>query len=497
MKNLYKITFLTLATIFFSSVIARGADASLEDSPVFYDIETRASFAGGENTPFWLVSNIHGLGSPQFNNGYVKGEIYKPLNTRKRWSWGAGADLSGGWNIPAAFAVRQLYAEIHYRGLWASIGSKNYGSYYNNHKLSTGDLLFSDNAMAIPQLRIGTNGFAPFWGTKGWFSVRGYLAYGFFTDSNWVKNWVNPHSNRTSNVLFCSRGIWLRGGRLDKFPVTLDVGVEMGTQFGGTVYIDGNKIKMPRNLKAWIKALVPMSGGDDTPEGEQINVQGNMTGEYSISVSISPGHGWFIRPYWEHYFEDHSQLTFEYGPWKDGLYGLEIKFPENPFVSTLVYEYIGTKDQTGSVLNNYTPEIPDQVSGRDNYFNHYIYGCWQNWGMTMGTPLAISPVYNRTHYLTVYNTRFIANHFGISGNPCRNIDWRLLLTFSRNWGSYGRPLPDVMDNWSGLVEATYHCHKIHGLYAKGSLAWDHGKLLGNNFGGMISVGFEGNFSLKR
>lgn len=470
---------------------------NLKFDTVVYRAEARASFAGGENTPFWLVSNIHGLGAPQFNNGYVRGEIFKPMDSSKRFSWGAGADLTGAWNLPAPFAIRQLYAEVHYRALWLSVGSRNYYNGYNNHKLSSGDLLYSGNAMAIPQVRAGTNGFAPFWGTKGWFSVKGYLAYGFFTDSNWQKHWVNPKGNRTSNVLFCSRGLWLRGGNFEKFPVTLDVGIEMGTQFGGDIYTDGKKLPMPKNFKAWIKALVPMSGDKTTPEGEQINVQGNMTGEYSISVSFSPAKDWLIRPYWEHYFEDHSQLTFEYGPWKDGLYGIEIHFPKNPFLTKLVYEYVGTSDQTGAVLNNYSPEIPDQVSGRDGYFTHYLYGAWQNWGMTIGTPLAISPLYNRSHLLTLYNSRFIANHIGLEGEPLDCLNWRLLLTFSRNYGTYYRPLPDIMNNFSGLVEVSYKPKKIKGWYAQAALAWDKGRMLGNNFGGMVSVGYEGHFSLRK
>ena len=468
-----------------------------QEEMIEYRGTVRASFAGGENTPFWLVGNIHGLGSPEFNNGYVRGEIYKRMNSEARFSWGVGADLTGAWNLPAAFGVRQLFGEIHYRALWASIGSRNYESNYNNPRLSTGDLLFSGNSMAIPQIRIGTNGFAPFWGTRGWFSVKSYLAYGFFTDSRWQQSWVVKGADRTSDVLFCSRGLWLRGGNFEKFPLTFDVGIEMGTQFGGTIYKDGHKIKMPKGFDAWMKAIIPMAGDKSTPKDEQTNVQGNMTGEYSISVAYSPASGWLIRPYWEHYFEDHSQMTFEYGLWKDGLYGIEISFPKNPIISTFVYEYIGTKDQTGSVNHNYTPEIPEQASGGDNYFNHYLYGSWQNWGMSIGTPLAISPLYNRDHRLRIYNTRFIANHVGFEGNPIEGIDWRLLLTFSRNWGSYHYPLQDVYTNWSGLAEISYQPSWAKGWKAIGALAWDRGKLLGNNFGGMISLSYEGNFSIKK
>lgn len=480
----------------FASALTVKAQAQDTDTSLIsftYKAETRASFAGGVNTPFWLVSNIHGLGSPEFNNGYVRGEIFKPMDEDKKFSWGAGVDLAAAWNLPAVFSTRQLYGELHYRALWISLGSRNFTSEYNDTRLSSGDLLFSNNAMAIPQLRIGTKGFEPFWGTKEWLSVKAYVSYGAFTDAKWQKNWVKPGGDRNSGTLFCARGLWLRGGNLEKFPLTLDIGVEMGTQFGGTIYKDGAKFKMPSGPMAFLKAFIPLSGDSSTPEGEQINVEGNMTGEYVASITYIPAPGWKIRPYWEHYFEDHSQIFLEYGLWKDGLWGIELTFPKNRFVTKLVYEHVATKDQSGAVLNNYSPEIPEQVSGRDGYFTHYLYGAWQNWGMTIGTPLAISPLYNKNHELYIYNTRFFADHIGLEGQPLDSLKWRFLITFTRNWGTYYRPLSDVMNNCSGLFELNYNPAKLKGFYANAALAWDKGKLLGNNFGGMISIGYEGSF----
>lgn len=487
---------LTIWATLFPLFVALASDESSHPSQIIYRAETRASFSEGENTPFWLVSNIHGLGAPELNNGYVRGEIFKDMDTHKRFDWGFGADLTGAWNLPAPFAIRQLYAELHYRAFTVGIGSKNYSNGYNDRRLSSGDLLFSGNAMAIPQVRIGTNDFAYLGGAKSLFAVKAFLGYGFFTDSKWLKKWVAPGTDRTSDVLFCDRGVWFRIGNFERFPLTFDIGIEMGTQFGGTIYKNGKTIKMPHGFIDWVKAVIPLAGSDDTPVEDQTNVQGNMNGEYTMSTSFSPAKGWDIRVYWEHYFEDHSQMTFEYGLWKDGLWGVEISFPRNPFVKKFVYEYIGTKDQTGAVNNDYTPEIPEQISGRDNYFNHYLYGCWQNWGMSIGTPLALSPLYNRSHLLTIYNTRFIAHHFGLEGEPVKNLNWRCLMTFSRNWGSYWRPLKDITNNWSGLVEATYNFPFLHGFFATGAIAWDHGHLLGNNFGGMISLGYEGCFNLK-
>ena len=496
--NLYRIgTFLlALCFIFLSNFISRADETGPGNIHFEYNLETRASFSGGENTPFWFVSNIHGLGSPVFNNGYVKGEIFKRMDSSSKFDWGVGADLTGGWNIPAAFAIRQLYGELHYKRLWFSIGSRNLESEYNDRKLSTGDLLVSGNAMAIPQARIGTNGFAPFWGTKGWFSIRTYLSYGFFTDSKWMKNWVIPGSDRNSDVLYCSRGFWIRIGNVEKYPFTFDVGIEMATQFGGTIVKDGKIIKMPTGFKDWVKAFIPYAGSSKTPVSDQSNVQGNMNGEYNIALSWSPSPDWTISAYFEHYFEDQSQMTFEYGLWKDGLWGVKVSFPQNKWISKFLYEYIATADQTGAVYHDATISIPEQISGRDGYYTHYLYGAWQNWGMTLGTPLAISPLYNTSHLMTLYNTRFIANHFGLEGNPCDYINWRMLLTFSRNWGTYIRPLPRRMDSFSGLVEIGAKYPGLKGWYAKCGLAWDRGALLGNNFGGMLSIGYEGNFSVK-
>ena len=152
--------------IFFPFLLKAEKD-SLE-----YRGEVTASFSGGEHTPFWLVSNRQGLGTPEKNYGFVRASLKRNLNPENRFSWGAGIDLIGGWEIPAPFNIHQLYGEIKYRALYAMAGAKEMWGEYNDPKLSTGNLLFSGNSMPIPQVRIGLYDFADFWGTKGWFSVK-------------------------------------------------------------------------------------------------------------------------------------------------------------------------------------------------------------------------------------------------------------------------------------------------------------------------------------
>lgn len=461
-----------------------------------YLLETRATFSGGDYTPFWLVSNLQGLGSIEKNNGFVRGAIFKKMDKSQRFSWGAGLDLVGGWNLTAPFSIHHAYAEVKYRSIGVLLGSKEIWGEFNNPEISSGNLFYSGNAMPVPQLRAGIFDYADFWGAKGWFAVKGYIAYGMFSDSNWQKSWVAPDSKHTSDVLYHSKGLWIRGGNTNVFPLQGEIGIEMATQFGGKSYKDGQIVKMPHGFKDWLKALFPTYGKRDTFNGEQTTIEGNMLGAYNIVMSWLPEADWGIKAYYEHYFEDQSQMTFEYG-WKDGLYGIEAQLPANRIVSSVVYEYLYTKDQTGAVNHDSTSEIPEQISGRDNYYNHSVYQGWQHWGMGIGNPLVLSPIYNSDRSLSFRTTRVEAHHLGFSGNPTPEINYRVLLSYSRNWGTYAYPLPEIEDNFNSLVEISWKPSKFDGWYLKGALAFDSGDLIGKSFGGMITIGKTGCFSVSK
>jgi len=461
-----------------------------------YEAEVRATVSGGENTPFWLANNLHGLGSPEKNSGYVRAGAFKDPVADKRFSWGAGIDLVGAWHNTAPFYLHQLYGEIKYRSIGAMIGSKEMQGVINNPQLSSGNLLYSGNAAPIPQLRAGIFDYADFWGTRGWLGVKGYIAYGLFTDSGWQKSWAKPDSKRTEDVLYHSKGLWLRVGKPETFPLQGEIGIEMATQFGGKSYEDGKVINNGHGIKDWFDAFIPHSEKNPSLSGEVTSVKGNMLGAYDFALSWLPDNGWSVKAYYEHYFEDHSQMTFEYG-WKDGLWGFEVNLPENNIVSSLVYEYIYTKDQSGAVNNDYTPEVPEQVSGRDNYFNHSLYSGWQHHGMGIGSPLIISPLYNHCHEIYFHTARIISHHLGIAGNPMSEISYRLLLTYSKNWGTYFKPLPEVKENFNGLLEVSWKPRRFKGWGASLGIAGDTGRMLGKSLGMALTISKTGWFGLKK
>lgn len=479
--------------------VFRSEAASRWNDSIRYSISAVQTVSGGSHTPFWLVSNRQGLSSPKRNFGYFRLGAFHDMDTTRRFTWGAGVDLVAGWNVTAPFRVQQFYGEVKYRCLQAMLGSKESSGCFNDPRLSSGNLLYSGNSMPIPQFKAGILDYADIWGLKGWLALKGYFSFGMFTDQRWQRSYAAPGAKHTSDVLYHSKGLWLRNGNVNVFPLQFEAGIEMATQFGGTsynVYKKGDRFDMPHGLKAWWKAVVPLKGGGDTPTQDQTNIQGNMLGSWNFRLSWLPKADWSVMAYYQHFFEDHSMLYIEY-PWKDGLYGIEATFPKNRFITAVVYEYLYHKDQTGPVYWDHTSEIPTQVSGTDNYYNHYLYAGWQNWGMGIGNPLTISPVFNQVHNMVFMHTRIEGHHLGLCGDPVSGLSWRLLLSLTRSWGTYQIVQDQVRHNFNALFELTWRPECLRGWEGTLSLAGDSGALLGRSFGAMVGIRKTGWFFKKK
>lgn len=453
---------------------------------LYYSVEAGANMSGGEHTPFWLAANRQGLSSIEKNNGYFRAGLFRPFEEGKRFSYAFGADLAVAYRHTSTFIIQQLYADIRYRCLELSVGSKERTSEFNNPWLSSGGLTFSGNARPIPQVRIGIPEYTVIPGTKGWLALKGHIAYGMFTDDGWQKDFSRPEAKHTEHVLYHSKDLYVKIGNPQHFPLLLEGGLEMAAQFGGNSMQNGRKTDMPNGLKDFFKVFIPSSGSSDTPIGEQTNIYGNHLGSWNFSLTWLVNRDWTVRPYYEHFFEDHSQMFGQYG-WKDCLAGVEITFPKNPVITSFVYEYLGTKDQSGAVYWDHTPEIPEQVSGRDNYYNHGIYTGWQHWGMGIGNPLLVSPIYNEDGTISFKSNRVKGHHVGIMGNPSADWRYRVLLSLTRHWGTYSLPLPEVIRSGNALVEVTYAPHRLKGWDFTASLGIDRGDMLGKSTGGMLTI----------
>ena len=471
--------------------------------------ETQFTAGTGEHNPLWLNANKYGLSSVDKTNGYQRLGYFHQADTSsaRQWSINYGVDAALATGFTSTVVLQQAYADVRWLKGVLTIGSKEQPIELKNPVLSSGPQTLGMNARPIPSVRLSLPDYwtVPF--TRGWLGVKGHIAYGLHTDDNWQNDFTQEQNKHTKNAKIHTKAGYLRIGKANK-PVNVELGLEMGCQYGGTSYIiDRGTLKNEDGLKGMFRAFIP-SGGE-TGEGIYENTSGNHIGSYLLRVNMDYDN-WYLGVYADHVFEDHSQMFFldfdgygegdEFNDWKysrwliydlkDMMLGVELKLKKLNWLNNIVIEYIYTKYQSGPIYHDRTRHMPDHIAGRDNYYNHYVQTGWQHWGQVMGNPLYRSPLYNDNHLIEVANNRFWAWHIGISGKPLPQLSYRLLASWQRGWGTYDAPLPDPERNVSLLAEADYtltgkNC--LNGWGVKAAVGIDRGQLLGNNTGAQVTL----------
>lgn len=468
---------------------------------VQYAFTVQGTAGVGDNAPFWFTNNHYGLGTTENYSGLARIALWRTVETDSLWFWrmGYGVDLAAPINSENGyFCVQQAYADIEWKMLRLSLGQKERPSEFKNPYLSTGGMTMGINARPIPQVRAEMPDFWRVPGTRGIFSFKGHVAYGVYTDDSWQRKFNAGTSNiYTSGSMFHSKALLLRFGNRELFPLEVSGGIEMACQFGGRgwnilPYVGETPLQDVDLGGNIFTALFP--GGGDVNDENYTNAAGNHIGSWHLRFDWIKK-DWNVGVYMEHLFEDHSQMFMQYGFWKDILLGLELKLPKNPFLSSVVYEYIHTMDQSGTIYHDQTVEIPVQISARDDYYNNHVYGSWQMGGFVLGNPLILSPVYNpyfnRPGSLAIQHNRLTVHHVGLAGNPSDEWAWRTLYTHQVSYGSYNMPLLNPQSSNYLLLEATYSPRWCQGLSFSASYGHNIGDLIGNSHGAMLSVRFDG------
>ena len=486
----------------------------MAQTDITWEVTAQTTNSTGDYTPLWLNANKHGLSSLDKNNGYLMAGVEKAMESDsvKRWSYGFGASLAAAYNFTSPVVVQEAYVEGRWLKGVLTVGSKEWQMQLKNDSLSSGSQTLGINARPVPQVRIALPEYWNFAG--GWLGIKGHIAYGMTTDDGWQKDFCNKKSKYTENVLYHSKSGYLRIGNTQKSRLSLELGLEMASLFGGTSYrkiVDGELvgIKNGTGLSSFWNAFT--GGGSDVGETIYQNVEGDMLGSWVARVNYDAP-SWNLGIYADHYFDDHSQLFFldydGYGAgteWnvkkddryllydlKDIMLGCELTLKKCRIVKKVVVEYLYTKYQSGSIYHDHTENIPDHIGGRDNYYNHGIFTGWQHWGQVMGNPLYMSPLYNTDGTIQVKDNRFVAWHGGISGSLSDDLDYRMLATWQKGWGTYNQMYPSPRRNASLMAEATYRFAKS-GWQVTAAAAMDKGSLLGDNFGLQLTVVKKGVF----
>lgn len=527
----YRIGYILFVTQFLA-VANTGAQNNIEISQY---VQLNTITAKGDHAPFLLTANRQGVSSLDCTNGYARYGIGICGGLgNSAWRYDAVADVIAGYNQNKSVMPQQLYAGLSWKWLRVDIGVKERfaemrGNAYANitgvdnsplkrlygntlSELGTGGLLYSGNSRPIPQVRFDVPDYVDVPGTGSWLKLRGHFAYGVFLDHNFQKDFTssNPGAKYGNNILYHSKALFMKVGNVQKFPLEVEGGLEMYSQFGGDFYTHGRGkyLSMPRGIKDFFKAVIPLGGDDSTPTPEQANISGNQIGNWHLAFTLKTKPV-DVRIYGEHLFEDFSQLFFfeyqsnregkreiVYYPWRDIQAGISVtnKSGYLDFILSVQYEYTSMYDQSGAGYNDPNAYYKEQMDGADDYYNHSIYPGWHYYGMGIGNPLAISPLYNKNGSLVFSGNRFKAHCIGVNGAFCKDdaLKYRLMYTYSENWGTYFNPFSKKMYTTSLLADLAFvpPCGK---WVCSLSLAFDKSNYIGDNWGAMLSVARLGLF----
>jgi len=488
--------------LLFALLFSFKANSQLQTT---YRAEVFGSVASGENTPFWMLYHNWGMVPLNANNFYVRGGVFHQQTIKKDWSFNAGFDLAGASpNAYGSVWVQQLYGELNWKSLRLNVGSKEDYTSLLNPYLSSGDFDFSNNARPLPEIKISIPHFILVPYTKGNMYIKGDFAMGFYLDGKWQESVASPSYNSyTKNVLAHHKSLYFRFGNIEtKNKLQFTFGLDHQAMYGGELYYgrhlyarnskDYTLQKEPRGIGDFMRVVLAQEGSQSSSNADQTYVAGSSIGAYLFKFDYLLKNKSVISIYKQHFFEDGSGMAFE--NYRDGLYGIEYKTKSKSLLSGAVFEYVYTKNQTGPIHFNLAMDsahyyLRSKGNGNDSYYNNidYVQGP-SYFGRTRGTPLFLSPEYNRDGRLNFTSSRIIALHWGIEGYFLPNLQYRLLATTGQSWGLYYVPFTSVRTGFASGLDLIYSFPKVEGLDLKLSLAFNKGEFFSSDsFGGGITV----------
>lgn len=495
------------------SLIARQQSEGLMTYRADLDLWT----SSGRFAPYFLMSNNFGRFT-QSDGAMLDLRAERELSTEKRFEYGFGAEMLTGWQSSASYALygsaskswgsreqhpariwlQQLWAGVKWRGVMLKAGMWEHRRSIFNQRLGSGDLTMSANARPVPRVAVGFIDFQDIPFTNGWVQIEGELSWGKMTDSNWLENHYNYYNSfiTTGSYMHYSR-CYFRTNPAQPFSVI--VGMQNATQFGGHArwYHDGvmtSEIRNDVKFKDFINAFFPWAKGSSKSSGDAAYYDGNHLGSWDLRLRYRFRDGKELTAYMQSPWEDGSGIGKLNG--FDGVWGLEYR-SDNPkdFLSGAVVEYIDLTNQSGPMhwapSNTPGTQVTSQATGADDYYNNYMYNGWANYGMALGTPFAKSPIYNTDGFMRFLDNRVRGFHLGAEGWITPTLEWRALFSFRTSWGTPLMPALERRSDTSMLLHASWQLPKVKDLSLGGSLAWDAGKLLGNNVGGFITLSYSG------
>jgi len=488
---------------------------SLCSAPVFcqesemtvsYKAETFGSLATGDNTPFWMLYHNWGVVPRNANNFYLRAAVFDEHKINKDWSYKLGLDVVG--STPHNFStvwLQQFYGELNWKSLRLNIGAKeDYISPLDEH-LSSGDMSMSNHARPIPEVKISLSDYVLVPYTKGNMFFKGDFSIGRTMDGQWLEDTARPNNLKYArDVLTHHKSVYFRFGDIEnRHRMQFTVALKHFSQWGGKLYkyliIDGTPqyvlIDQPQQLKNFIRVIFAQQGIEGSSEADTDNVAGSHSGNYYLQFDYKLNNNDRLGIYYQHFFEDGSSMNPR--TFMDMLLGIQYKTGKQQLVSNVLFEYLYTRNQAGSVhfvtMDDEHADLRKKETGNDDYYNNTDYNQGpSHYGRSMGTALLLSPEYNNDGSVNFRSSRIRAFHLGMEGYFLPELQYRLLLTAGQSWGRYYVPFTKVKKGFASSLELLYTPAKIKDFEAKLAIGYDNGQFFGGDtFGGGITLSKRG------
>ena len=376
--------------------------------------QTDLFFAGAteDTLPFWSAANQFGIIDSASPNGILRFSTQYPGMLGENVSYQLGADWVGRTGEQSTVFFQQYYAQLRW-GIFEFLAGKKERTTGEVHEsLSLGSMLLTRNAAPITQISISWPEFVTVPGTSEFLGVKGYLGHG------WIEG------DRVVNEAYLhEKHLYLRLG-MPNWPVHARAGILHYTMWGGIPVRENRGERLPSSFSDFLRVFFIQGAADDAViNGERTNVLGNSLGAYDFSLRFSfPSVN--IQAYRQFYLEDTVSLAFRNG-W-DGLWGLGFDFKNEGLIHSVLWEHVNTKRQSSK-------KGIGEPRGTDNYYNHFIYESgWTHRGRTVGIPLILTA----DGFEGNINNILVAHHLGVEGAIPEVVDFKLFLTYSRNYGAH-------------------------------------------------------------
>lgn len=497
-----------------AAILLLSATCVFAAERISYQASVSANGATGGFAPYMLGSWNSGrvyVGKGIWHDGL----LHRDLDLSRRFSWAYGAEYIAGIGTGVSYerwrpeleqftpsTVRQAnirliqaYGALKYRQVYLLIGMKERGSRIVDGELSAGDYVRSNNARPIPGAAAGFLDFVDIPFTNGWVQIDGEVMYGKFFD-NGERIGAFNHYNGTLNLslYYNYKRCYFRSN--PRKPFSLLVGLNTATMFGGSQYTYSNgKIIAVESRGLKIKdifdVLIPREGsGEDYYKGQTL-------GSWDLKAVYRFRNDSRLTFYVQKPWEDGSGVGFRTG-W-DGIWGLQYDMAKEGWLSKVLVEYIDFTNMSGPMhfapSDNTNTTLEGHTNGADNYYNNGYYGPYVNYGMAIGTPFMLAPVYNRDGRYLFKENKTRGFHFAATGMITPQWKWRAMVSYQKSAGTTTVVHWKKLHNTSAMLEASW-LPTPHWT-AKARIALDHGDLRGNNFGGALSVAYHGDFTLGK